>query len=437
MEKVGAYTDRVTEDGEWRSGNPATGQQATPMLAAYFNMLQRELAGVIEAAGLTLDAANDAQLVAAIRRLRGGAGNTGIWAWSPSVAGNPGAGRVSLNHAAPASATQIIIMEASAESLDYSGTLGLLRAGDTISLQLRDATTFAHRYKVTGEAVDNGAWRAVPVSYVGGAGAVPADASTLFVAFTQANLAEQSTDGIGGSFANLRASATGLSTLVTVAAEAVCVKSSSGQQKVLNNLALSINLAGAGANGLDTGVSAASTWYSVWVIWNGSTVAGLFSLSANDPVMPGGYTHKARVGWIRSNSSDKNPRAFTQAGNTVAYSTADYPLPLMASGVQGNPVGNSPKYVAVPVAGFVPPTASKIKLSLSGYAASAIAAPNIAYSGITDTSVSSAPFLITPNSSSPTQITVTGDMIIESANIFYASNAAICGLSCCGWEDNL
>lgn len=67
MEKVGAYTDRATEIGEWRPGNPGLGQQATPMLAAYFNMLQRELVGVVQAAGLELDPEDDGQLLRAIR----------------------------------------------------------------------------------------------------------------------------------------------------------------------------------------------------------------------------------------------------------------------------------------------------------------------------------------------------------------------------------
>lgn len=69
MEKVGAYTDRATELGEWRSGNPASGQQATPMLSAYFNMLQRELVAVVESAGVELDKEDDGQLLQAINAL--------------------------------------------------------------------------------------------------------------------------------------------------------------------------------------------------------------------------------------------------------------------------------------------------------------------------------------------------------------------------------
>ncbi|HTN31091.1 MAG TPA: hypothetical protein VL178_09675 [Pseudomonas sp.] len=67
MEKIGAYTDRVTESGEWRTGNPAAGQRATPMLAAYFNMLQRELIAVVLAGEPALSVADDGQLLKAIR----------------------------------------------------------------------------------------------------------------------------------------------------------------------------------------------------------------------------------------------------------------------------------------------------------------------------------------------------------------------------------
>lgn len=74
MEKVGAYTERATAEGEWRPGNPGTGQQATPMLSTWFNMLQRELVGIVEHAGIALDEANDAQLLEALQSMGLGTG---------------------------------------------------------------------------------------------------------------------------------------------------------------------------------------------------------------------------------------------------------------------------------------------------------------------------------------------------------------------------
>lgn len=68
MEKVGAFTERATDTGEWRGGNPASGLQATPMLADYFNMLQRELLAVLADAGIAPDVLDDGQLAQAIQQ---------------------------------------------------------------------------------------------------------------------------------------------------------------------------------------------------------------------------------------------------------------------------------------------------------------------------------------------------------------------------------
>lgn len=193
MEKVGAYTDRTTEGGEWRSGNPASGQQATPMLSPYFNMLQRELVAVVESAGIVLDKDDDGQLLQAIRRLRGGAAtNFGQWQWSDSLAGNPGAGCIALNNATPGSATTLFVTEASTEGVDFTQSLGLLRAGDTITLQERDTTELSHRLRVTGPASDEGTYRSIPVEYVSGEGGLPEPEAVVSVLFTQAGASDAS-----------------------------------------------------------------------------------------------------------------------------------------------------------------------------------------------------------------------------------------------------
>jgi hypothetical protein len=58
-----------------------------------------------------------------------------------------------------------------------------------------------------------------------------------------------------------------------------------------------------GLNGLDTGVEAANTWYYLWLIYNGTSLDSLLSLSDTAPTMPGGYTYKALVGAVRNNSA--------------------------------------------------------------------------------------------------------------------------------------
>jgi len=85
VEKVGAYTERATAEGEWRPGDPATGQQATPMLAQYFNMLQRELLAVLSAGGVVPDINTENQVLASIQRLAGRGVTTVTSADSPKA----------------------------------------------------------------------------------------------------------------------------------------------------------------------------------------------------------------------------------------------------------------------------------------------------------------------------------------------------------------
>ena len=77
------------------------------------------------------------------------------------------------------------------------------------------------------------------------------------------------------------------------------------QGVILSAINLTADITASGANGLDTGAEAASTWYAVHVITNndGSSVASLFSLSDTAPTLPGGFTKFRRVGWVRNNAS--------------------------------------------------------------------------------------------------------------------------------------
>ena len=59
--------------------------------------------------------------------------------------------------------------------------------------------------------------------------------------------------------------------------------------KVISSSTLTINTAGTGANGIDTGSQASSTWYYIWVISDGTTTAAMVSTSSTSPTMPSGY----------------------------------------------------------------------------------------------------------------------------------------------------
>lgn len=75
MHRIDTSTAQVDKFGSGKNGftggNPQTGVLPTALDADYFDSLQEEIAGVIEAAGLTLSKANNSQLTAAIKALVG------------------------------------------------------------------------------------------------------------------------------------------------------------------------------------------------------------------------------------------------------------------------------------------------------------------------------------------------------------------------------
>lgn len=259
-------------------------------------------------------------------------------------------------------------------------------------------------------------------------------ATTAFVQAADAAMIA-SAPCVQGAYKNLRASATGTNATVTVTADEIALKNSSNSYAIARAVALAINSATVGANGLDTGVLAASTWYSVWVIWNGATVAGLLSLSATAPTLPGGYTHAARVGWIYTDgTANKYPLPFKQAGRRVRYTPAagtNLSSPrIVASGAQGSTT--APTFVPASVASVLPPTAIFGAFLGSANAVSMSAAPNNTYGGYTSMT-NTPPIAIYVNGGGTTEAT----MPLESGNIYYAASGAAAVLYCTGWEDNI
>jgi len=246
----------------------------------------------------------------------------------------------------------------------------------------------------------------------------------------------------GGTFSNLRASASGTSANVNVSADEIVVESASNVHAALRNVSLAINIAGSGANGLDTGTLAVSTWYSLWVIYNPTTqtAAGLISLSATAPTYPSGYTFKARAGWIRTDgTANKYPLSFIQYGRRVQYKVASNSnltaFPSLASGNQGDV--SIPTWAAVSVSAVVPTTASEIVVVVCGGASPGVTmcAPNANY-GTYNSQAAPPPVELDLVANLPTSISAS--MVLESTSIYYASNAGGgSALVASGWIDNL
>jgi len=252
---------------------------------------------------------------------------------------------------------------------------------------------------------------------------------------------------VQGAFSNLVVSTTGLSAVVTVTADELSVGNSSGGYKTLRLVSVTPSFSVAGANGIDVGAvnsQTVSTWYSVWVISNGASVAGLLSLSATAPTLPAGYTHKARVGWVFTDATaNKYPLTSSQSGRVggikVVTGTNSASPRAIASGT------TSSAYVATSISQYCPPTASAILLRLYSSNANGVVgavAPNNSYGALTAGTPPSftstfAPLVISSPTNASPFFMQQGRLMLESSNIYYISNSSLVTLLADGWEDNL
>lgn len=217
-------------------------------------------------------------------------------------------------------------------------------------------------------------------------------------------------------------------TQIDVDADVVVVTDGS-TYKQLAAINRTINCAGTGADGLDTGGLGANAWYYIYVIAKADgTQAGLASLSATIPAMPADYTFKKRVGAIRTDASAHFLKMF-QNGAKSQYVNTGAGLPLLAIGIQGSTT--TPTWVAVAVAPALPPTAIAIDLLLSG-AAALIAAPNGSYGAYTD--ADNPPLLCARIGA---QASYKGSFMLESTNIYVAGTEATSRWFCAGYTDNI
>lgn len=421
------------------SGNPGTATPATKPGAWWYHMVTEELRKLIVDAGLTPDFTNTSQVSQAVQAMiAAGAAND----YKASVRAATIGSTITLAGGAP-------------------NTLDGVTLATNDRILVKDQTTGSQNgiyYVSTLGTGANGTWtRATDADQAGeltsGAivaveeGSTNADSQwmlttdgTITIGTTSLTFVRKDASAIGGSiqggFKNLQASSTGLSAGVSVTADEIAVENASNIYQTLRNVNLTIAGTSSGvANGLDTGALAINTWYSVWVIWNGTTAAGLLSLSTNAPTLPSGYTHKARVGWVRTDgTANKYPLAFKQIGRNIQYVVAAgsnmAALPIMASGVLGNISG--PTWVAAATGAYAPPTA----FAFDGVVApasngTAMVAPNNQY-GVYSSTTNPPPVVISANGFCNAKFR----MILETANLYLALGSGGF-LAAAGWEDNI
>jgi hypothetical protein len=218
---------------------------------------------------------------------------------------------------------------------------------------------------------------------------------------------------------------------VTLTADATIVQNASGGTVRVTSVNLTISTATNGANGLDSGTVANSTWYAVYVIYNSasSTTAGLLSTSATAPSLPSGYTYSSRLGWVRTNSSALllvTSQLGRRAQYVVSGSGTTQAYPSLATGTSS---GSSPTSTSITTA--VPSTASEIYITCSSGGAGIIAVgPNTTTVGAS---------IVGGTMSSGNASTVYGSIMLEGprTTISYTSNTSGGALSAVGWVDNI
>lgn len=135
---------------------------------------------------------------------------------------------------------------------------------------------------------------------------------------------------------------------VDIDATAVMLADTSGLGRRFDSINLTANIAASGANGLDTGAEAPSTWYATWVIAKeDATVASLLSTSFTAPTLPSDYVFKGLVGAIRNNGSS-NFLSYFQTGNRFSQ-----------EGVNIVSAGTATSFTSVDLSGVVPPVATE------------------------------------------------------------------------------
>lgn len=257
---------------------------------------------------------------------------------------------------------------------------------------------------------------------------------------------------VAGSHKNVKITNGGTpATQVALTADAVIAQNAGGGTVRLTTVSVTISTASTGANGLDTGTVAASTFYSVWAIYNAgsATTAGLLSLSATSPTLPSGYTYQVRLGWVLTDGS-ANLWRFIQLDRDFQFVVGTNPANLgaapflIANGTVGTYSVTSPTLSAVSITSIVPSTAARAVIlgnnKWKGNAGSSVlVAPNVNYGGANNgpegTNGNSYPLHMFSSTTYDWSIQVS--ILLETTSLAIASTGAGAAVTVIGWVDNV
>lgn len=199
-----------------------------------------------------------------------------------------------------------------------------------------------------------------------------------------------------------------------------------------------IDAGATGADGLDQGGLAASTWYAILAIYNRTTSAKKMMITTaahftSGMALPSGYDAYKRYGWTKTDESSHLKRIVQQGADAWYYGASAFQQ--IRAGAHGTAsVGN---YEEEDVTGLFPSTASY--MFVSGYGAAntgGLGTIHLASDNVYDSASGAAPPPIGFNDGARSGIFGVLPVVI-AGKFYYAANSSG-GLACArGWRDNI
>jgi hypothetical protein len=251
---------------------------------------------------------------------------------------------------------------------------------------------------------------------------------------------------VQGAMKNFVLQVTSNSQVTPTADELVLQNAGGGTVRLTSYAPPVTSTASTGANGLDTGSVASSTWYYWYAIYNANntTAAGLLSTNSTTPALPAGYTYYARLGAVRTDGSSNLLRTL-QKNARVQYVVGTNPATVVVavSSNTGTFSTTSPTLAAISVTAQVPTAVARaitvmgISSLGGGTASNVLIAPNINYGGVNNGPAGTGKQAYPIYLASTTLATITANMLLEATTIGVALDNAGGGVGVMGWEDNV